>query len=135
MAREATRLERDESSHAASSSRLEPRAEATLRRIRRYSQLLDAAWRVPGTDFRIGYDSLIGLLPGVGDLIGAGLSLYLIGEAARLGLPRRTLARMVLNAGFEAVLGSIPLVGDAFDAIFKANLRNLRLIERAIERA
>src|SRR6056297_809540 len=128
MAREESGLEGDGDSGAASGSRLEPRAEATLRRIKRYSQLLDAAWRVPGTSFRIGYDSLIGLVPGVGDLIGGGLSLYLIGEAAQLGLPRRTLARMALNAGFEVLIGSIPIVGDVFDAIFKANLRNLRLI-------
>lgn len=107
--------------------------EGTLRRIDRVSRLLDEAWRVPGTGFRIGYDTLIGLVPGIGDLVGGGLSLWLILEASRLGIPKRALARMALNAGTEVVLGSVPIIGDVFDAFFKANMRNLRILEKALE--
>lgn len=111
---------------------LPTRDERELDRIRRISWWSDAALRVPGTRFRVGYDALLGLLPGVGDIAGAGLSLYLIATAARLKIGKRALARMTLNAGVEAIIGMIPLVGDLFDAIFKANLRNTRILENAL---
>jgi hypothetical protein len=89
---------------------------------------LDNAITVPGTRFRIGYDALIGLVPGVGDLIGTLLSSYIIAVAASQGLPPSALARMAINVGLEAIVGVVPIVGDLFDAAWKANQRNIGLM-------
>jgi Domain of unknown function (DUF4112) len=99
-----------------------------LERLRWLGELLDNSIPVPGTNFRFGIDTIIGLVPGVGDLIGGALSGYIILEAARLGVPRALLARMGYNVLVDVAVGSIPLVGDLFDAGFKANLRNLALV-------
>ncbi len=97
--------------------------------IRRMAWLLDGSARLPGTRFRFGLNSAIGLVPGGGDLVLAGLSLVIVWQAHKLGVSRTVLARMIANIGIEAVGGAIPIAGDAFDMIFKANLRNLALIE------
>lgn len=109
----------------------EPHAnqETALERVRSLSRLLDNAVRVPGTDYHIGLDPLVGLLPVVGDVPTTAASAYVVLEAARLGVPRETLARMVLNLAVDGVFGSIPLVGDLFDAVWKANARNVALLE------
>ncbi|MDS0294065.1 DUF4112 domain-containing protein [Halogeometricum luteum] len=106
----------------------DPEAEA-LARLRRVSYYMDSAIPVPGTDWRIGLDPILGLLPVAGDLPAAAVSAYIVAEAAALGAPRETVARMVGNLVVDAVFGSIPLVGDAFDAAWKANRRNVRLFE------
>ena len=98
-------------------------------RIRRLSRALDSAVAIPGTNIRIGLDPVLGLLPGVGDAVPAAASAYIVAEAASLGVPRATLARMCLNLLVDAVVGSIPLAGDAFDAVWRANDRNVRLLE------
>lgn len=105
-----------------------------LKRIRRISQLLDDAFRLPGTNARFGLDALVGLLPGVGDAATAVVSLYLVHEARRLGVPKRTLLRMAANVGADLVIGAIPLIGDLGDFAFKANRKNVRLLERHLER-
>ena len=92
------------------------------------SYLLDNAIRIPGTRFRIGYDALIGLLPGVGDAAGLVLSAYIVWEAARLGAPVPTLLRMGGNVALETLVGAVPLLGDVFDAAWKANARNMHLL-------
>ncbi len=107
--------------------------DARLRRLRGLGQLLDNSIRVPGTRRRFGLDALIGLLPGVGDGIGAVLSSYIIVEAARYGVPRATLLRMAGNVGIEALVGVVPVFGDLFDAGWKANLRNLALLEAHLQ--
>jgi hypothetical protein len=104
-------------------------AAARVADLRDLSRLLDSAFRVPGTDFRVGVDPILGLLPVVGDAPAAALSAYIVVEAAALGAPRATVARMLLNLGVDAVVGSLPLVGDAFDAVWKANDRNVRLLD------
>lgn len=91
---------------------------------------LDDAIAVPGTRFRIGFDALIGLIPGIGDLIGTLLSSYIIAVAASRGLPPSALARMAINVGLEAIVGLVPILGDLFDAGWKANQRNIRLLEQ-----
>lgn len=101
-------------------------------RLQRLSWLMDNSLRLP-TGHRVGVDGLIGLIPGIGDLFGASVSGYLILEARRLGVPRRALARMVLNVVTETVIGAIPLIGDLFDLGFKANARNYRLVERYLD--
>jgi len=106
---------------------------AALRRVRFASRLLDDAVRIPGTGRRVGLDPVVGLLPIAGDVLGLALSLYTVAEAARLGVPRRLLARMLVNAGVDAAGGSIPVAGILVDAAWKANARNVALIERHLE--
>jgi hypothetical protein len=98
---------------------------------RRLSALLDNAIGIPGTDIRVGLDPILGaLLPEVGDALTGLLSLTLIGVAFRQRVPRLVLARMLINIAIDALLGAIPIIGDLFDFAFKANEKNLALIER-----
>lgn len=100
-----------------------------LARLRRLAWILDRS--IPaGKERRFGIDPIIGLIPGVGDWITSLLSLYVLYEAARLGLPSRVLARMAANIGIEALVGSVPVAGDVFDFVFQANARNMRLVDR-----
>jgi hypothetical protein len=103
-----------------------------LQRANYVATLLDDAIEVPGTDIRFGLDAVVGLLPVSGDVASAILSLYIVVEAIRSGVPRSTAVRMLFNVVLDAVVGSIPLVGDLFDVYFKANRRNIRLFERAV---
>lgn len=103
-------------------------AEARERRLARLAWLLDNAILLPG-GYRVGLDGVIGLIPGVGDAVGAALSGYILLEAARLGASRSLLARMGLNVLIETAVGVVPLLGDLFDFAFKANARNVRLLE------
>jgi hypothetical protein len=97
--------------------------------IRRLAWLLDAAIRLPG-GFRIGLDGIVGLVPGIGDALGLLASSYIVIRARRFGVPRVVLARMIGNVALEFVIGAIPVLGDLFDFVFKANLRNLALMEQ-----
>lgn len=106
---------------------------ATLGRIRKWSRLMDTAFRIPGTPFRIGWDPIIGLIPGVGDLIDTAFSAYLLFLASQFGLPKNVLGWMLFNISLEAIVGSIPIVGDAFDAFYKSNIRNLELLEKHLQ--
>ena len=96
--------------------------------------LLDSSIPIPGTRFTIGIDALIGLFPFVGDLIGVVASSYILSEANRLGVGRTVLARMAFNVAVEGVIGIVPFIGDAFDAAWKANVRNVRLLNAWAER-
>lgn len=100
-----------------------------LARVRRLSRVLDSAVTIPRTNIRVGLDPIVGVLPGVGDVVPTAASAYIVAEAAALGVPRATLLRMCLNLLVDAVFGSIPLVGDAFDVVWRANDRNVRLLE------
>jgi len=96
------------------------------------SRYLDGLFRVPGTNFRFGLDSLIGLIPNVGDTATLFPSLYILYQGARYGVPKITLVRMAFNLALDYVVGIIPVVGDAFDFVWKANRQNVELIrERA----
>lgn len=106
---------------------------ATLNRIRKLSRLMDTAIRIPGINFRIGLDPIIGLIPGAGDLINTAFSAYLIYLATRFNLPRNILGWMVFNITLEAILGTVPLIGDIFDAFYKSNIRNLKLLEEYLQ--
>jgi hypothetical protein len=97
------------------------------------ARILDEWFRVPGTSIRFGLDGIIGLVPGVGDILGGLASTILIVAAWVRGVPYVTLARMVVNVGIEVLLGTIPLLGDAFDIAWKANRRNYALIVRHLE--
>ena len=108
--------------------------EERLARLETLAAIMDAAIVVPGTNIRLGADALIGLFPGVGDLISASISGFIILEARRLGAPRRLGARMVGNVAIDALGGAVPLIGDLFDVAFRANLRNTQLLRRHFER-
>lgn len=113
---------------------LTPKQRATLQRCRRVAQLLDQTFRVPGTGYRIGIEAVVGLLPIAGDLVGGLLSLYIVVEAIRVDAPRSTLVRMLVNLAIDSVIGSIPIVGDVFDVVWKANRRNVALLETHLEK-
>jgi hypothetical protein len=113
----------------------DPRAlERRIARLRRLAWTIDALGRVPGTRFRFGLNSVIGLAPGAGDAVLAAISLYIVWEARQLGLPPEKLGRMLGNVAVEAALGSVPLLGDLFDVVFKANLRNIAILEEHVAR-
>lgn len=103
---------------------------ARVKRIRTLARLLDSAFQVPGTNFRFGWDQIVGLVPGVGDVATGLLAAYIVAEAAKLGLPRRTLWRMVANVAIDMAAGAVPFAGDVFDFAFKANKKNLDLVEK-----
>lgn len=102
--------------------------------IRRLAWLLDEAFPIPGTSQRVGFDALIGLIPGIGDAVGALFSTYIIMEAARRGASVWTVTRMLGNVALETVVGLVPLVGDVFDVVWKANARNLAILGDTLER-
>lgn len=110
-----------------------PESEVRLNRARRVADLMDEAFRIPLTDRRVGMDGLLGLVPVVGDWSTALASGYVVYQGYRTGVPRSTLARMVANVGIDAALGSVPVVGDLFDIGWKANSRNVSLIERHLD--
>lgn len=101
-----------------------------IREMEELADLLDSRFRVPGTSIRFGLDSLLGLVPGVGDGATAIAALYVVLRAHRLGVPRHLVLRMLGNVGLDALVGTIPLVGDLFDLGFKANRRNVALAKR-----
>lgn len=103
--------------------------ERLLRDIRRLTRLLDTHFRVPGTNFRFGADPLLGLMPVAGDTLSLILSIYIIAQARRLGVSRWTLTQMIGNIALDATVGSIPVLGNIFDFVYRANLRNLRLLD------
>jgi len=100
----------------------------SLARVALVAKLMDNAFLIPGLNRRVGFDAVIGLIPGVGDAISAALASYIIWEARQLGLPRWKIARMIGNVAVDTAIGAIPLAGDVFDVFFKANQRNLRII-------
>ncbi|GAD54850.1 DUF4112 domain-containing protein [Limimaricola cinnabarinus] len=103
-----------------------------LARLDRMAHLMDARFKLFG--FRFGYDSLLGLIPGVGDTISLAPSAWLVWRAHQLGVPRRKIGRMALNTGVDYVVGSIPVIGDLIDFGFKANLRNAAILREHLER-
>ena len=108
--------------------------EGSLRRLDALARLMDSAFVIPGTTIRFGLDGLIGLIPGIGDLIASTVSLYLVQEARRLGAPRWLIARMIWNVAVDTFVGSVPVVGDIFDVMFRANLANMSLLRSHLEK-
>lgn len=109
------------------------RAEALVR-LERLARFLDTAIAIPGTRIRFGADTLVGLVPGVGDAITTLASAYLIYEAHRLGVPKHLLARMIGNVAFDAFIGAVPVLGDVADVFWRANTRNMRLLREHLSR-
>lgn len=105
-------------------------ADKQVRKLNALARLMDAQFVIPGTKIRFGVDGIIGLIPGVGDLISLGISGYLISSASRNGASSFVLARMLVNSIIDAAIGAIPILGDIFDIAFKANMRNVRLLQQ-----
>jgi len=99
--------------------------QAALHRMEAVAHALDESIRIPGTNATVGIDPILGLIPVAGDLVSAGISLYIVVESARLGVSYTTLLRMIANISIDAVGGSIPYVGTFFDSFWKANVRNV----------
>ncbi|MDX1756550.1 MAG: DUF4112 domain-containing protein [Marinobacter sp.] len=110
------------------------RYQRALTRLDRYARTLDSQFRIPFTRIRFGLDPLIGLLPGIGDVVGLVLSLYLVVEAIRIGAGPGVVVRMLGNLLAEFVIGLVPVLGDAFDLMWRANDRNAALLRGHIER-
>lgn len=104
----------------------------TLKDLQRLSHFLDDAIPIPGTPYRIGIDPLLGLLPVSGDIITGLASVYIIFRASQLGISRMTLFRMVMNIALDTILGALPFAGDIFDTVWKANQKNIILLERSL---
>ena len=102
--------------------------ERRISRLRTLARLLDSSVKIPGVDARIGIDPILGLIPGVGDILSAALSLYIVHEAKQLGASKGQLAAMLTNVAIDTAAGFVPVVGDLFDFAFKANIRNLRIM-------
>ncbi len=109
-------------------------AEAAYARIEALARAMDSIVVIPGTNVRIGFDALLGLVPVVGDIVSQAISSYIIWEARRLGVSRWTMARMIGNSLVDMTIGAVPVVGDAFDVAFRANMRNLALLKGEMER-
>jgi hypothetical protein len=105
----------------------------TLKKLQQLARLMDTAWRIPFTRIRFGFDSVVGLIPGAGDVVNLGVSAYTLLLARRLGAPNSLLLRMAANAGIDFGLGSVPIAGDIFDLFFKSNTRNLKLLTDFLE--
>lgn len=103
---------------------------ADLRALRRFAFLMDEAFVVPGTNFRFGADAIIGLIPGVGDVIGGVLSGWVIVGALRHRVPAWIIVRMIWNVLVDLVFGAVPVAGDLFDFLWEENMRNMRLLEK-----
>jgi hypothetical protein len=118
-----------ETSNPADLGSAPPATEAALERLDAFARWTDEAYGIPGTRYRIGLESLVGLLPGVGDAAGLIVALYVPLEAWRLGAPWGLLARMMLWIGVDGLVGTVPVLGDVFDVALRANRRNVDLVK------
>lgn len=108
--------------------------EGTIERLERIATLLDAAFPIPGTKIRIGWDSIAGLIPGVGDVITATPLFYYLTVVYKFNLGWEIAGKVILNQLFDLLIGTVPLLGDLLDVVFKANIRNARLLIEALKR-
>lgn len=106
----------------------------SLARLDALATVMDSAVRIPGTNITMGVDALLGLLPGIGDAISATISSYLIWEAKQLGAPKLLLARMAGNVAIDTVIGAVPFAGDIFDVAYKANIKNITLLRKHVDK-
>ena len=104
------------------------------KRIETLEMLLERSFRIPGINYPVGLDSIIGLVPVVGDFITAGLGAYIVWEARNLGLPKWKLWRMGGHIAVDTAIGAVPLIGDAFDLVYKSNTKNLRIIRKHLDK-
>jgi hypothetical protein len=104
------------------------------RRVEAMEQLLERAFTVPGTNYKVGLDAVVGLVPVVGDLVTTAMGAWLVWEARNLGMPKIHLLRMAGNIGVDTLIGAIPLAGDLFDFAFRSNTRNVKILKRWMDK-
>jgi hypothetical protein len=104
------------------------------RRIEAIERLLERSFTIPGVNYPVGLDAVAGLVPVVGDFVTAAMGAWIVWEAKNLGLPKWKLWRMAGNVAFDTAVGAVPLVGDAFDLLFRSNTRNLKIVKRHLDR-
>ncbi|WP_066766087.1 DUF4112 domain-containing protein [Croceicoccus pelagius] len=104
------------------------------KRIEAMEAVLERAFVIPGVNYRVGLDSVVGLVPVIGDVITAAMGAYIVWEARNLGIPKWKLWRMAANIGFDTAVGAIPVVGDAFDLLFRSNTKNLKIIKKHLDK-
>jgi hypothetical protein len=114
-------------------TKVNPEIEDTIQRLNRIANLLDAAFPIPGTRIRIGWDSIVGLLPGVGDVITATPLFYYLSVVYQFNLGWTLAVKIILNQLIDVLVGTVPLLGDILDVVFKANIRNAKLLIDALE--
>ncbi len=105
-----------------------------LNRLEALADLMDARFQIPGLPFRFGLDAIIGLIPVLGDTVNLTVSGYIVAEAVRLGARKRDLVRMLFNIFIDWLIGLVPIIGDIFDVTWKGNLRNIKILKKAIIR-
>ncbi|KUO57260.1 MAG: hypothetical protein APF78_08995 [Sphingomonadales bacterium BRH_c3] len=108
--------------------------QSVRQRVEALEFLLERSFRIPGINFPVGLDAIVGLVPVLGDVVTAAMGAYLVWEARNLDLPKWKLWRMGANVAFDAALGFVPLVGDAADLLFRSNTRNLRIIRKHLDK-
>ena len=111
---------------------LSPGQAQRLLALRKFATLLDSAFAVPGTNYRVGLDPILGLVPGLGDLVSPLFTIGILWQAHDLGIPRVVQLRMLFNVAIDALLGAVPFIGDLFDFLYKANTKNLRIYEESL---
>jgi len=104
------------------------------KRIEAMEHLLERSMVVPGTNYPIGLDTIIGFVPVIGDIVTAAMSAYIVWEARNLGLPRWKLWRMIGNVAIDSAVGAVPIVGDAFDVVYRSNTKNLRIVKKHLDK-
>lgn len=102
--------------------------------MRRFAFFMDEAFTIPGTPFKVGADALLGLIPGIGDIIGGVLSTWIVIGALRHRVPAPVILRMILNIGIDLLFGAVPVAGDVFDFLYEENIKNMRLLEKHRDR-
>ena len=130
----ASRMDRDTIGQMSRNLPLGRDAHSVRRRVEAMEALLEGLFVIPGTRRRVGLDSLVGLIPVVGDLLTAGMGAWIVWEARNLGMSKWQIWRMVGNLGVDTALGAVPLVGDAFDFLFRSNTRNLKIIKKHLDK-
>ena len=103
-------------------------------RLETLEHLLERSFRIPGVNYPVGLDAIVGLVPVVGDIVTAAMGAYFVWEAKNIGLPKWKLWRMAGNVAIDSVIGAVPLVGDAFDLAFRSNTRNLRIVKKHLDK-
>ena len=114
---------------------IEEQNEERLLRLKLLSKRLDEIITIPGTKYKIGSDPIIGAIPVVGDLLGSIISIYILYSGSKMGLSAKVISKMCLNIGIDFIFGLIPIIGDVFDMGWKANKRNVKLIEKNINKS
>lgn len=102
--------------------------------LRKFAFLMDQAFPIPGTNVRVGFDAVLGLIPGIGDVVGAVLSTWIIAGALRHRVPMRVILRMIANVAVDLIFGAVPVAGDVFDFLYEENMMNMRLLEKHRDR-